>query len=140
MQHIFVYGTLQSPEIVEKLTGKSFKTTRAFLPGYKLFCVKDADYPAIVINEHAETKGLIIEDVDDVSLNIISYYEGDEYEIQKVTVWVDEKPLHAIAFVWAKKVELLKCMDWDFQRFKRESLAYYLNEVIPQTLEEIKGN
>lgn len=139
MQHIFVYGTLQSPEIVEKLTGKSFKTTRAVLPGYRLWCVEKSDYPAIIKNENAETKGLIIEDVDDLSLNIISFYEGDEYEIQKVTVLVDEKPVSATAFVWAKEIELLTDMDWDFQRFKLESLAYYLNVLIPDMLKDFNG-
>jgi hypothetical protein len=33
MQNIFVYGTLQSPEIVKKLTGKSFKTSVAVFTG-----------------------------------------------------------------------------------------------------------
>ena len=106
MQHIFVYGTLQSPEINEKLTGKSFKTTRAVLPGYKLCRVENCDYPAIIKKENTETKGLIIEDVDNESLNIISFYEGDEYKTQKVTVWINEKPVSAIAFVWAKKIDL----------------------------------
>ena len=139
MQHIFVYGTLQSPQIVEKLTGKSFNTTRAVLPGYKLFCVKNADYPAIVKNENAVTTGLIIENADNASLAVISFYEGDEYEIQKVTVLVDGKPVPALVFVWAKSIELLENREWDFQRFKRVNLEYYLNEVIPETLKKLRS-
>ena len=136
MQHIFVYGSLQLPEIVKKLTGKSFKTARAVLPGYKLCRVENCDYPAIIKKENTETKGLIIEDVDDESLNIISFYEGDEYKIQKVTVWINEKPVSAIAFVWAKKIDLLNDREWDLQRFKQESLTNYLNVLIPKMFKQ----
>jgi gamma-glutamylcyclotransferase (GGCT)/AIG2-like uncharacterized protein YtfP len=48
MQNIFVYGTLQSPEIIKKLTGKSFKNTPAVLEGYKRYWVKESDYPAVI--------------------------------------------------------------------------------------------
>lgn len=138
MQHIFVYGSLQSPEIIEKLTGKCFKTTRSVLPGYRLYCVKDSDYPAIIKQEHSETNGLLIEDLDDSSLNIISFYEGDEYELQNVTVLVDKKFLNALAYVWIKEPELLEEKEWNYQRFNLESLEHYLNVVIPGTLKDLK--
>lgn len=139
MQHIFVYGTLQSPEIVEKLTGKKFNTYPAVLPGYKLYCVKDSDYPAIIKRENRETKGLLIENLDDLSINIISFYEGDEYETHEVTVLVDEKPVQALAFVWIKETELLEDKEWIFQRFKKENLEYYLKVVITETLKKLRS-
>jgi gamma-glutamylcyclotransferase (GGCT)/AIG2-like uncharacterized protein YtfP len=135
MQNIFVYGTLQSPEIVKKLTGKSFKTSVAVLPGFKRYSVKDCDYPAVIQQKDAETTGLVLENVDDLSLEIISFYEGDEYEIQKVTVFIDGKSLIVLAFVWAKEIELLEDIEWDFHRFEKESLEHYLNVIIPELLD-----
>jgi gamma-glutamylcyclotransferase (GGCT)/AIG2-like uncharacterized protein YtfP len=135
MQNIFVYGTLQSPEIVKKLTGKSFKTSVAVLPGFKLYSVKDCDYPAVIQQNDAETTGLVLENVEDLSLEIISFYEGDEYEIQKVTVYIDGKSLIVLAFVWAKEIELLEDIEWDFHRFEKESLEHYLNFIIPELLD-----
>ncbi len=136
MQNFFVYGTLLSTEIVKKLTGKSFKTFEAVLSGYKRYSVKGCDYPAIIQNDNSETKGLLINNLDDSSLDIISFYEGDEYEKKKVTVLTGGKPETALAFIWGKGEEYLENENWDLYRFEKESLDHYLNVVIPETLEE----
>jgi gamma-glutamylcyclotransferase (GGCT)/AIG2-like uncharacterized protein YtfP len=136
MQNIFVYGTLLSSGIIKKLTGKSFKTFAAVLPGYKLYRVKNCDYPAIIQNEGSEINGLIIENVNDSSLAVISFYEGDEYEKKQVTVFVNGNPEVALAFVWAKEIELLEDTGWDFREFENNSLEHYINIVIPETLKE----
>lgn len=136
MQNLFVYGTLLSSEITEKLTGKTFETTPAVLEGYKMYCVKDCDYPAIVGEVGAETKGKILINVDDSALKILSVFEGDEYEEKKITVLINGKPQVALAFVWVKGIEYLENKKWDFQEFKKYSLENFLNVVIPETLEE----
>ncbi len=135
MQNIFVYGTLQSTEIVKKLTGKSFKNAPAVLPGYKRYFVKDCDYPALIQQNDTETTGLVLENVDDLSLDIISFYEGDEYEKRQVQVFTDGKSEKALTFVWAKEIDLLLDSEWDFHRFEKESLEHYLTVVIPEILE-----
>lgn len=134
MQNIFVYGTLQSPEIVKKLTGKSFKITPAVLPGYKLCCIKNCDYPAVIQHNDMETNGFVLENVDDLSIDIISYYEGDEYEKRQVTVNMNGKSKDVLTFVWVNENVFLENKDWNLQNFKRTRLDYYLNEVIPKTL------
>lgn len=139
MQHIFVYGTLLSTEIVIRLTGKSFKTSSAVLHGYQLYRVKSCDYPAIIIKEGAETKGLILKNVDDSSLAVLSFFEGDEYEIRKVTVLVNGKPETALTFVWAKANDLTEDTGWDFQEFERTSLAHYIDVVIPEMAKTFGG-
>ena len=139
MQNIFVYGTLLSPEIITKLTGKTFKTTPASLSGFKKYCVKDCDYPAIIQMDDSFTSGMVLENVDDSSLNIISFYEGDEYIIQKVTIILNDMPEEVLAFVWVKKHELLENRKWDFHHFQRNKLKYYIDVVIPKMLEEIKN-
>lgn len=138
MQNIFVYGTLLSPAILEKLTGKSFKTSEVILAGYKRICVKNRDYPAIIQQEGSKTVGLLIENMDDLSLAIISFYEGDEYEKKKVTVNSDGKSTTALTFVWVKGNELLDDEEWDFQHFEKTFLEHYLEVVIPETLEEFQ--
>lgn len=135
MQNVFIYGTLLSPAILEKLTGKSFKTSSAVLSGYKRYCIKNCDYPAIIRVDGSKTNGLIIEKTDDLTLAVLSFYEGDEYEIKKVIVLLNGKPENALTFVWVKGNEALDDEEWDFQHFEKNSLEYYLNEVIPETLE-----
>jgi gamma-glutamylcyclotransferase (GGCT)/AIG2-like uncharacterized protein YtfP len=136
MQNIFVYGTLQSPEIIKKLTGKSFKNAPAVLEGYKLYCVKECDYPAIIQQEGAKTDGLVMANMDDVSLALISFYEGDEYEKRQVTVKLNGKSVDAFTFIWVKEIEFLENKEWDFLNFKKNRLEHYINVVIPDTLEE----
>lgn len=138
MQNIFVYGTLLSTVILKKLTGKSFKTSPAVLPGYKRFCVKDGDYPAIIQQEGSKTVGLLIENMDDLSLAIISFYESDEYEKKKVTVNSDGKSTTALTFVWVNENEFLVKKDWDLNDFEETFLEHYLEVVIPETLEEFQ--
>ena len=129
MQNIFVYGTLLSPEITKKLTGKSFETVPASLKGFKIYCVKDCDYPAIVPENGADTSGKIIINVDDIDLIILSLYEGDEYKQRKVKVLCNNKMVDALTFVWVIGNESLENREWDFEGFQRERLDFYLEEL-----------
>jgi gamma-glutamylcyclotransferase (GGCT)/AIG2-like uncharacterized protein YtfP len=136
MPGIFVYGTLQLPGIVKKLTGKSFTSKPAVLPGYKRCCVKGCDYPAVIQENDAETTGLVMKNVDDRSLDIISFYEGDEYEKRNVTVFMDGEPKDVLTFVWVKGTDLLENKEWDLHAFRKKSLEHYINVLIPDTLKE----
>jgi len=134
MQNIFVYGTLQSESITHKLTGKSFHSSPAILRGYKIYRVKGCDYPAIVAEADSETKGLVLFNVEDSDLRVLLFYEGDEYEKKIVSVLLNNKPTDVLAFVWVKEIGLLENKEWDLHQFKENSLEYYLNFVVPETL------
>jgi len=138
MQNVFVYGSLLFTEITIKLTGKSFKISPAELPGYKLYCVKGSDYPAIIQQECSKTFGLVIKNVDELSLNIFSHYEANEYEKRRVTVMMNNKPKDVLTFVWAKGCDFLEEREWHLLQFQENSLEHYLNVVIPETLEDFK--
>jgi gamma-glutamylcyclotransferase (GGCT)/AIG2-like uncharacterized protein YtfP len=140
MQNIFVYGTLQSELIINKLTRKKFHSSPAILRGYKRYRVKDCDYPAIVAEAGSETKGLILFNVKDSDLHILSFYEGDEYEKKTVTVLLNDKPTDVLAFVWLKGVDLLENKEWNLHQFQEDSLEHYLNIVVPETLVAFQKN
>ena len=139
MQNIFVYGTLLSPEIITKLTGKTFKTTPAVLSGYKKYCVKGCDYPAVIQIDDSITSGMVLENVDDYSLYVISFYEGNEYEKLKVTINLNDESKEVLVFVWVKGQELLENKEWDFRHFQKNKLKYYIDVVIPETIKAIKN-
>jgi len=140
MQNIFVYGTLQSPEIIKKLTGKSFKSTPAVLEGYKRYWVNESDYPAVIQQIDEQTTGLVLENVDDLSFDIISFYEGDEYGKKKVTVNLNGISKDVLTFVWVNGNEFLENKDWDLDNFEKTFLEHYLEVVIPETLKEFHRN
>jgi hypothetical protein len=79
---------------------------------------------------------LVLENVDDLSFDIISFYEGDEYGKKKVTVNLNGISKDVWTFVWVNGNEFLENKDWDLDNFEKTSLEHYLEVVIPETLKE----
>jgi gamma-glutamylcyclotransferase (GGCT)/AIG2-like uncharacterized protein YtfP len=136
MANLFVYGTLCFPEIVEKLTGKSFQTENAVLKGYERKRIRNTDYPAIIKNENSEVEGLLLWNVDKRSLKIFSFYEGDEYASFELTVIVNSKHTKAKVFVWISNINDLENLDWDLDEFAKKSLNTYIKKIVPDTVWE----
>ena len=136
MADLFVYGTLCYPEIVERLTGKTFISEQAILRGYQRKKVKDADYPAIIRNDVSEVKGLLLQGVDKDSLKIILFYEGNDYRCEDLLVDLMEKEIKAKVFVWNSSNAMLEDFDWNQEEFAKNFLRFYLEKVIPKTLRE----
>ena len=124
-QKLFVYGTLQFPSILKRLTGKTFSSKPAILKCFKRCCVKDCDYPALIPLAGANTKGLILEDIDDVSLKAIDFFEGDEYKRKKVTAIVEGEKVTALVYVWNFGTDKLVDRDWDATLFERKYIDKY---------------
>jgi gamma-glutamylcyclotransferase (GGCT)/AIG2-like uncharacterized protein YtfP len=84
MPHVFVYGTLLSSKIVQQLTGRVFETVPAILHGFKRHKINGCDYPAIIPNRYAKVGGLLLINVDEQSLNVLTFFEGNEYQAEMV--------------------------------------------------------
>lgn len=136
MQHLFVYGSLLFPDLVTALTGKQFYSIPATLKGYRRCRVKDCDYPAIIETPGARVEGKIIENVDDRSMQLLTFFEGDDYTKQLVTVSLQGKKMKATTFVWITDKAFLEEADWKEAEFERQSLPFYLREVAPETRAE----
>lgn len=125
MENVFVYGTLQFPQIVERLTGKIFVGVPATLNGFKRCLVKGADYPAICEKQGAFVKGKLLKNVDENSMHKFTIFEGDEYERRVVEVCCENEMIKAVTFVWRENIGLLEEKDWDENQFKNYSLKKY---------------
>ncbi len=139
MTSLFVYGTLCFPEIVEKLTGKSFLSEQAILKKFQRKKVKDEDYPAIIKNRNSEVEGILLHNVDDRSMQIIAFYEGNQYRCEDLEVGLKEKSISAKVFVWNSGDCDLENYDWNLNEFVENSLELYLDKVIPETLKEFNS-
>ncbi|WP_158865384.1 gamma-glutamylcyclotransferase family protein [Maribellus comscasis] len=139
MQHIFVYGSLLFPELVRKLTGKRFNSVPATVKGFKRFAVKGCDYPAIVPCNDCAVQGLLLLDVDEESVHVLTLYEGEEYSKKEVDVFAGELKYKAIAFVWESDLCYLEDFDWDQNAFRQQSLQNYVANIAPNTERE-SGN
>jgi len=125
MQNLFIYGTLQFPSIPKKITGKTFSLKPVVLNDFKRFRVKNAEYPAIIPCQGSKISGYIAENVDDISLKAIDFFEGDEYEKKEVTITVNERDILALTYVWIAGSENLDDDDWDMNYFEIKYLKYY---------------
>ena len=136
MQHVFVYGTLLFTEILEGLTGRSFSTQNAALKKFKRLRVAEGDYPAIIEAREEVVQGSLVFNVDARSMEVLRFYEGDDYECRKLEVTVNDKSIMAWVFVWNEDMALLSNADWNKDYFKRKFLADYLKYVVPETVSE----
>lgn len=138
MTNVFAYGSLLFPEIADGLCQCSLTTKTATLNGFARFAVKGADYPAIIPNRGSKVKGKVLLNLDEEAINLLAFYEGDEYKIAPVKVETDSETINAIAFLWTAGNGCLENIDWDMAQFKSESLVLYRDEVIPATVNEFK--
>ncbi len=125
MKQLFIYGTLQFPAVLRKITGKTFHSVTAVLPGFKRLRVKNCDYPAVIANSNSTVNGMLLLDVDEKSMEQISAFEGEEYKLMQATVLAEQKKVHAHVFVWHEAVGLLEEGDWDEKEFELKFLKNY---------------
>jgi gamma-glutamylcyclotransferase (GGCT)/AIG2-like uncharacterized protein YtfP len=85
--HLFVYGTLTDPERVAALTGKRFTGVDATLSGFERVD-SPLGYPYILPKPGAVVRGVLLLDIDPISLVHLDTYEaeGDLYRRQVVEV------------------------------------------------------
>ena len=97
---LFVYGTLTDPERVTALTGKQFERVDATLSGFERVN-SPLGYPFILPRTGAVVSGLLLLNIDPVSLVHLDAYEaeGDLYRRQGVVVDVGARRVAAVTYV-----------------------------------------
>ena len=77
--HIFVYGLLTFPEIVNAITGHHFKMVPAVLPGYRRFGLSksplDTPVPVLLEDTGYRQTGQLLLDVDAASVAKLDFFE-----------------------------------------------------------------
>jgi gamma-glutamylcyclotransferase (GGCT)/AIG2-like uncharacterized protein YtfP len=98
--NLFVYGTLMDPQRVAALTGKQFGRVGATLVGFGRI-ESDLGYPFILPTPGAVVHGILLIEIDPVSLYRLDAYEaeGDLYRRQTVEVLVADKSVPAMTYV-----------------------------------------
>ena len=140
MKNIFVYGTLQFPEIVFALTGKNFNSKKAVLKDHKVYQIDPGDKkgmcPAAIPEKGSFIEGRILFDVDEESFNKIDFFESDNYTKQELIIEAENKEFKALVFVWKDSLIGELKGQWDKDEFKKNYLDNCLKKTIPEVLEE----
>lgn len=90
MKNLFFYGTLAHRPLLECVLGRVFseaEAREAYLADFASHWVKDQAYPAIVPQNGARAKGLIVRGLSDTDIARLDFYEGGfDYTLQAVQV------------------------------------------------------
>ena len=129
IQHVFTYGTLELPAIMQAVTGKRFLSRPVRLVGYSRFLVKDKSYPGICKDGSGCTQGMLYMYVDHASLMLLDDFEAPIYERLSVTVKAsDEATYQAYAYIVpSEQKDILSSMPWDKELFLRTHYRTFLS-------------
>ncbi len=87
MAHVFVYGSLTNQSVVQAVTGHTFRSVRATLPGFRRY-EEPGRYPYILPADGKFVAGLLLLGVDPESLQRLDAYEEEGEFYHRVQVRV----------------------------------------------------
>jgi gamma-glutamylcyclotransferase (GGCT)/AIG2-like uncharacterized protein YtfP len=122
---LFVYGTLQFPEVLHALLGRVPPMRPAVLPGWRAAALPGRVYPGLVAAPAKEVPGCILADLRPAELTILDAFEGDAYDRITVTL-ADGRP--AAAYRWLDPDDV-EASDWDPAAFAAEWLTSYVERL-----------
>jgi len=125
---VFSYGTLMFPEVLEALTEKHFEFEELSLAGYERRLVRGEIYPAVREEARSRISGRLWFDIDDLSLEILDFFEDVLYEHRNVELASERRGLSkARLYVVPKHLEArLSDALWYESEFREKHLVHYL--------------
>jgi gamma-glutamylcyclotransferase (GGCT)/AIG2-like uncharacterized protein YtfP len=78
--HLFTYGTLMNPKLMEQLLGVSYETKSFLLTNYQRTALRERQYPGLIYKKGQTTEGIIYLNIEPGDFEILDDYEGTEYE------------------------------------------------------------
>ena len=129
MEAVFTYGTLEIPEIMQAVTGRSFESCEARAPHFACFLIKDRTYPGMTSTLGHVTLGRIYLNVDAQSLWLLDQFEDKIYRKETIPVETASRGLSvpALAYIISPEHQnYLSNEPWRRQDFIDRHLYSYL--------------
>ena len=79
MIHLFTYGTLEIPEVMEAVTGRAWASAEAWAKGFAKFLLKGRIYPGMTAFRGATCSGRVYYHIDRRTLEILDAFEDEVY-------------------------------------------------------------
>ena len=120
---LFVYGTLQIPEVLERIIGRRISGEPAVLQGYRRGIIIRANFPGVVAEKSSEVHGLLLRSVANSDFKLLDRYEGELYQRVLAEIWLGEaKKIQAWVYVisrWAQS--RVSSQDWSIEQYLHEN-------------------
>ncbi len=132
MPHIFTYGSLMCPQIMERVCGLHANSRPATLHHFRRSRLQHLDYPGIFALKDACVPGILYLCLPAPALQRLDDFEGVQYSRQEVDVELDDgQYISAMTYVLqAHCQDLVTGEEWDFPAFlssaKDRFLATYI--------------
>ncbi|MGW0249487.1 gamma-glutamylcyclotransferase family protein [Nocardia goodfellowii] len=83
---LFVYGTLQFPEVLTVLLGRCPELVPAELPGWRVAALPGRVYPGLVREPGALARGMLLCGLEPAEWLVLDSFEDDEYDLRPVVL------------------------------------------------------
>ncbi len=101
---LFVYGTLQFPDVLEVLLGRIPQISAAVLVGWRAAALVRRTYPGL-IPAATTVRGMLVTGLTDDEVVLLDEYESGPYDLRKLTL-TDGRD--AWAYVWTDASSVLR--------------------------------
>ena len=117
--HLFAYGTLMCPDIMEEVSRLQRPVTAATLRGYRRLRVKGEDYPALLPDAAGSVPGVIYRDIPETAWILLDRFEGEMYARVRAQVELVDGCSIAVEtyIVNGPFIDCLEEVEWDFTDF-----------------------
>lgn len=101
VNHLFAYGTLMWPEVLEAVIGRAPSGTPVTLHGFLRLRVKEEFYPALVdSHSHDVVDGVLYLDLTEAEFRHLDRFEGKEYDRREVCVGTQPAHVYVLNDNW----------------------------------------
>lgn len=121
---LFVYGSLQFPEVLHALLGRVPPTTDAQANGWHVTALVDAVYPGLVAGA-GPTTGLVLSGLTADEWRVIDAFEDDVYDLRTVDL-TDGRLAWAYTCPTGSNVSIEAA--WDARNFAEHHLTDYVRQ------------
>lgn len=116
---LFVYGTLQFPEVLEALLGRIPDSALATARGWRAAALERRVYPGLVPADGTAT-GLLLSDLSREEWRILDDFEDDRYDLRRLQLSAGG---HGWAYVWPG--DEVAPENWRADEFRTHHLPAY---------------
>ena len=121
---LFVYGTLQFPEVLRALLGRIPECGPVTLDGWRAAALARRPYPGLVA-ANATVPGMLLTGLTAEELEVLDEYESGPYDLRELAL-SDGRP--AWAYAWTDATCVL-ASDWSADAFAAEHLSGFVVRV-----------
>jgi gamma-glutamylcyclotransferase (GGCT)/AIG2-like uncharacterized protein YtfP len=119
---LFVYGSLQFPEVLKALLKRLPNREPATATGWRVTTLPGRVYPGLVADDRTVT-GFLLTDVTADEWRVVDAFEDDVYELRRLSLATGK---HGWAYVCRQDAEVSQ-QDWDPNHFAVKHLKRYVD-------------